>query len=240
MSWFAPTPLLVVFTPRGGSTFLAHCLDSHPDIGFTRGEPLHRDHLWRRVFPEATGEEILSLLLCEPGFRVAGCRVSYRQYRNLVGAAVAGTVRPRIIHLYREDVVRVAISSWINTHRLRPTHDYQPAGKMRPVEVDVKAFCQECGRYIRNVVAMEKELTDLGLPLLTLTYAQIVGGEGQQARYVSPAVADEICDFLGVQLLPLYTDLQRINPEPMRKLVANWPDLQAALIEAGYLEDDAA
>ena len=123
MNWFTPHRFLMVFTQRGGSTFLAHCLDSHPDIGAERGEPLHEQHIWHGTLQDVPPSALLRLILDRPGYKATVARVTYRHYK-LIDTAYLKRL-DGIIHLHRENVVRITFSSWMNRRGLRETHTYE-------------------------------------------------------------------------------------------------------------------
>lgn len=247
--WFRPRPAILVTTARSGSTFLAHCLDSHPQIGCERGEPFSPTYLWR-VGLKLDTETILSLMLDRPGYDVAMFRVMYRPWRRLGLAALAQERGASIVHNERENALRVAVSADINTRLLagdkrlkgHRVHTYEP---LPPVHVTVKVshILNEMLRYRANVAQMKEELAALGLPFLCITYAQIVGGEGNEATALPEDTGRELCEFLGVEYSPMASSLRRVNPRPLCEFVENWDELRRAVKAAGfgrYLEEEGA
>lgn len=224
--WTAPRRYLTIFTQRGGSTYLAHCVDSHPDVGFERGEPLNPLYIWRQAFPKARAETLLDLALNRPGYKVTVARVNYRHITEVGGGYLSRL--DGIIHLHRPNVVRIIVSAMINAQGLRPAHSYEPAAAQK-VELDAKKVVRECNRYVGNVRTRRKWLGRLGVPLLLLTYDSIVGGEGTEAVGIPQDTSARICEFLDVEHRPLTCDLKRTNPEPLEDLVLNWQEVKAAL-----------
>ena len=76
---------------------------------------------------------------------------------------------------------------------------------------------------------MKKQLGRLGLPLLCLTYEDLVGYEGNETDEVMGATATAICEHLEVEVMPLISYTRRVNPQPLCELVENWTELAAAL-----------
>ena len=226
MTWFTPRRFLMVFTQRGGSTFLSHCLDSRPDIGAERGEPLHERYIWHQTLQDVPPHALLELILNRPGYKATVARVNYRHYHNINTAYLKGL--DGIIHLHRENVVRIIISAIINSRGLRTTHTYERLSAQQ-VYIEPKLLLAECDRYVGNVRAMIANLPKLEVPILWLTYDQIVGGEGQEADGVPWGVDIDICKFLGVGPRPLLCYLKRTNPEHPSALVSNWREVKDAL-----------
>ena len=217
----------MVFTQRGGSTFLAHCLDSHPDIGAERGEPLFERHIWHKTLQDVPPEALLTLVLNRPGYKATVARVNYRHYQNIDTAYLKRL--DGIIHLHRENVVRIIVSAMINKRGLRQTHTYERLPEQQ-VHIDPKVLKAECDRYVHNVRAMMGNLPRLQVPILWLTYDQIVGGEGNQAAGLPLGMVEKACNFLGVLPLPMGANLVRTNPEPLPELISNWREVRAELM----------
>lgn len=234
--WTRPRRYLIVYTQRGGSTFLAHCLDSHQDIGCERGEPLNPTHpWWDSMAPLGRGTRaraILDLVLGRPGYHCTVARVNYRHWQ-LIPTEYASKL-DGIIHLHRHNAFRMALSAIINAQKLRVPHTYERLPALS-LEIDTEQLLREMNRYIRNVKWMRKELAMLDVPLLLVRYDRLVGGEGAEAEYMDSPETLRITEFLGVSPQVLQCRLKRTNPEPAHKLVTNWEEVEAAIINAGYL-----
>jgi len=226
--WDTPSRVLLVFTQRGGSTYLAHCLDSHPDIGCERGEPLCRDHVWMQAFPRARPEQLLDLALNRPGYKVTVARVTHRAVRQVPITYLQSL--DGIIHLHRENIVRIIVSAMINAKGWRVTHTYEPL-PLQQFYIDPRVLLSECHRYLGNVRRTRKWLgRKPGVPFLKIGYEGIVGGEGQESSEIPEPAGRKVCEFLGVEYRPLTCDLKRTNPEPLHKLIENWREVRAALL----------
>ena len=234
--WMNPRPALLVAASRSGGTFLAHCLDSHIDIGCERGEPLHRDHIWQD-YSTFSANDLLRQMLGRPGYRVSMCKVSYRQL-DLIALTSLQEDRVSLIHLCRENVVRIVASALINTMAHKGEIDHPIHSFQRPPPVtllaDIDHFLAECARYEASVDAMLVHLRGLSSPLLELTYEQVIGEGWADAKSVVPQAGDVICDFLLVGRQSLRASLKRINPYPLSMIFTNWTDLAPALSAAGY------
>lgn len=233
----SPTPAALIATNRSGSTFLLHALDSHPQIGCERSEPLDPRGFWVRLgtmeaMKAMSRANLLRFLWRRPGYRVAMFKLSYRQLR-WVGLDVLKEVGARLIHLHRENVVRGGISSLINTAAVKgeiahPIHTFSPV-KAASIRVEVGPFIYNSMAHLKKVKAMKKQLGRMGLPVLNLTYEDLVGYEGHETNEVMAATATAICEHLGVEEMPLVSYTRRVNPQPLCEIVENWTELAAAL-----------
>lgn len=232
-AWETPRRYLLVYMQRSGSTFLAHCLDSHPDIGAERGEPLHPEHTWRRFLPDVNEETLLDLVLRRPGYKVTVARANYRHTMEIP----TGFLRDLdgLIFLYRENVVRNMISSHINARGIKAVHAFEPQPVER-IHIDPNDFLRGCRRSDAKQAETLAWLEQFPCPFLVTTYAAITGGEGIDAGGVAEPEGARLCEFLGVESRPLVCSLRKINPQPAVELVANWPDVKAVLLESEYRE----
>lgn len=229
----SPSPAALIATNRSGSTFLLNALDSHPQIGCERSEPLDPRGYWAGLGPiEMSRVDLLRFLWRRPGYQVAMFKLSYRHVR-WVGMGVLKETGARLIHLHRENVIRMGISSLINTAAVKgeikhPVHTFSPV-KAASIRVDVGPFIYNSMTHLKKVKAMKKQLGRLGLPLLSLGYEDLVGYEGNETDEVMGATATAICEHLGVEVMPLVSYTRRVNPQPLCEIVENWTELAAAL-----------
>jgi len=224
------TRAILIATNRSGSTFLNYALDSHPDIGWERGEPLAHLH------PDADPSACVDRLLAEKrGYEVVGCKLSYRFIRDRLSLAQLPDISiTKLIHLYRADAVRTTLSATINSMARdglidRVYHTMQPLPPVQ-ITVDADEFVSECLRYVGNVRDMKQALMGQELPVLTLTYEGMMGGRDRDATQIDAIAANAVCDFLGVSFAPLTAHWRRLNPQPIEEIVTNWGDLQRVLV----------
>lgn len=229
----SPSPAALIATNRSGSTFLLNALDSHPQIGCERSEPLDPHGWWMTLgAPVVNRVELLRFLWRRPGYKVAMFKMSYRHVR-WVGMGFLKEAGARLIHLHRENVVRMGISSLINTAAVKgeldhPIHTFSPVDAVS-IRVEVGPFIYNSLAHLKKVKAMKKHLGRLGLPLLSLTYEDLVGYEGNEPDEVQAATATAICEHLGVEVIPLVSYTRRVNPRPLCEIVENWTELAAGL-----------
>jgi len=239
-------PAIVVANWRCGGTFLNYCLSSHPEIFCDRGEPMHRQSPWRKAMP-GDPTRLLYCVLTQRHYTVAMCKLTYTQ-------AFAPTVwpfllelKPAVISLRRENVLRQAVSL-ILVKRLNKgqeggtaihtQQDVPPAGVALEPDVVLSH-----ARALAQADKDARERLERQFPgYLALTYADVVGGEGTSADRLPTATARRICAHLSVPYRAMTANLRRVNAYPLREIVANWPEVERAVAEtelAHLLADEA-
>ena len=231
--YFKPRKSILISTSRGGGTFLAHCLDSHIMIGCERGEVINPRGVWQRTLGDKIGRfELLNLVLSRPGYEVNCCKLSYREARwvGLEALKIMGV--SRVIHLHRENALRVITSSMINNIDNSPRHSWS-AVSLNRISVDIDLFLYECRRYMKNIIKMRQYLTDSKLPVLFLTYEQMMEG-ASEIKKLPPTLSENICMFLDVDQQILRARIRRINPRPLSEIILNWTPLRQKLIKSEF------
>lgn len=245
-NYLSPRPAALIATNRSGSTFLLHALDSHPQIGCERSEPLDPRGYWAALVGHGgiSRAALLRFLWRRPGYQVSMFKLSYRHVR-WVGTDILKEVGATLIHLHRRNVVRMGVSSLINTAAAKgeivhPIHTFAPV-KPASIRVDVGPFIYNSIAHLKKVRTLRKRLGRLGLPLLCLTYEDLVGYEGNETNEVMAQTATSLCKYLGVEKMPLVSYTRRVNPQPLCEIVENWAELAAALAQtelAKFLEEE--
>ncbi len=225
-----PRQAVLISTNRSGSTFLLHCLDSHPEIGCERAEPLAADSVWLKEL-DMKRHDLMRFLWKKPGYQVTMFKMSYKQTR-WVGLDILRQVEPAVIHLHRHDVLRVIVSSAINTAAVagwveHPVHSYKPTSAVQ-IWLEPEDFLDRCRRYVRAVRGMRKQLKRLGLPLLLLRYEDLVGGQ-VEVNQPAALVQGRICEFLEVDHFSMWAGLRRVNPQPLGEIVENWGEVEGVV-----------
>lgn len=235
-----PRKAVLISTSRSGSTFLLNCLDSHPQIGCERSEPLSPSSAWADL--KVDRHELMRVLWRRAGYRVAMFKLSYRQLK-WVGTDILQTEGVSIIHLHRRNALRVIVSSAINTAAVageidHPTHSFAPVTpvgiRLEPAEV-VAAL----EKYRKDTKIVTKRIRSLGLPFLLLTYDDLVGRDGREVSHLPKETNDLITHFLGVAPTRMFSETKRINPHPLSEIVENWSEVRRAIEAsdlAGYLQ----
>lgn len=234
-----PIPAVIIASPRSGTTFLCHALSNHPEIFCPRDEPIH-PYGWSRQYFKSmlTAIEVLHFIHQQAFYSVNMCKIMYYQATGEVMKYLADR-QAKIIHLVREDLIRLTVSQIISEMTSegriidRPILSHQPSHAIS-VYLDPIDFMQTLLVAEERISHWRRILR--WYPTLEVKYADMVKGEGNEAKEIPQELAYEICDFLDVARYPLHpAGLRAINtPFPLERLVANWDELQEKLKGEGY------
>lgn len=240
------TRAVLVAASRTGSGFLQSALSNHSDIGCERTAPLSPFSSYVAQIPGATSKQICRAQLFKPGYRANVFKLTYRQFRDQGGAAFIEAIEAtRLIHLYRENPLRIVLSALINTRGLAGALDveYAPHAydmtEHDPIVVQPADFLNECDRYLANVQQMKDDLARCHLPMLTLTYEMITFDALSPEFYanrVPHGTEQLIYQFLKVSDQPLVGVTARMHPAPLSAYIVNWQELVDALAVSAYRE----
>lgn len=232
--YFNPKPAVLIATSRSGSTMLMHCLDSHPQIGCERYEPLNSDS----PFMGRTSQNrkaVMRILWERPGYRVAMFKMTYRHIK-WVGWDLFYEYNPVILHLHRDNALRAILSSMINTAAVKGELDYVshsyiplPAPK---IEVPLKKLWIELDRYEAAVLDMAKRLKETGFPVVYLTYEQLT--DNRQTNQLNPDVTSTICSALRIDEHVMYNQLVKLNKQPLDQSIINWDEVREEFANTQY------
>lgn len=252
MSTYATVKAIVIAHTRSGGTWLNHCLSSHPQIFWPRGEPFHPGMEYYRAFPDARQNQILTLIHRACHYHAAGCKITYKQ----VWPGLSEYIRQndvRIIHLMRENLLRVIVSQII-TGRVeaqltadRKAHSFQEA-KAYPPKLPRLGPGDIIRRMTELAQAIEKQrewIAKTGADALYLTYTDIVGEAGEANLFMPRGISHILCNFLDVEERILTGRLRRVNPYRLQDMIPNWDELKQAILAtefsrsqfAGFLEE---
>lgn len=236
-------PALLLASWRTGGTFLSHCLSNHTEIYCVRGEAMHPKSVW---WPLANGRfaVLLRCLLSQPHYAVSMCKLTYTQaYHEAVWAYLV-EAQPRVIWLRRENVLRQAVSLLLvklgNKHLApQPVHS-TVATPLTPVELEPSVVLEHARSLVRANSRAQERIRAFE-QVLRVTYAEVVGGEGQAAEFLPTRTGQRVCAFLGVPYQRMGCGLKRVNAYPLSQLVSNWAAVEEAVRAsefAGLLEDE--
>lgn len=220
--------LAVVTQTRSGGGYLMECLNSHPLIRADSAS------YWKETLRHKVDATLLRALLGRTGCLISATKLLCSEARRMPDDFWA-KLQARFIFLERENVIRCTASSLAKQAMRAARRD---RGRSIPFAVDVEAFIAMCDARQGSHEASGKyaaRLVVAGRPVLHLTYAEIVGREGETATQIPQAAADRILDFLnldtGTSLCPL---MRRNYPYPLREMITNWNVLQQALQASNY------
>jgi hypothetical protein len=226
---------LIIAPVRSGGTFLSHCLSNHPDMYWDRGEPLLKRSNWG-PYSQTDRIRLLDVLTNQTGYLVSGCKVTYDQaFQPDVWEWIARR-QPYILWLRRENLLRQAVSQVINRRVAageldRPQHSFERL-EIEPVEIDPQDIVRYIVHFGRQDKGAGQRLREALPYVLALTYEAITGNE--EATEIAPAEAQRICEFLGVEVLPMTTRMIRIHPGPLSAILSNWPEVRGAVRRSEY------
>jgi len=243
-SWLETRPAILIAHVRSGSTFLAHCLSTHPQVFCPRSEPLEMRSAFRKA--KLSPVQILQIVHGQWGYSVAMCKVTYKQVTDPVLNYLTNR-QAKVIHLTRGNLLRTAISAILHTRARRgdlpsrQEHSFE-VGPLTRITVDPENVLKQARKLERQIGRMRERLAGTGLPVLELTYAQIVGAEAMEASALPPETNRRICEFLGVQDSPMTSPLRRQNLYPLSLIVENYDVLERAVRVSGnpdWLQDES-
>ena len=248
------TQAIILTTQRTGSTFLVTCLDSHPDIccrgeiltgsrlvhvpGFLyrfrfgiKGYRYLRSGAWlpRRVMRRFLDEGHLTG--GEFGVQpVMAFKVMYNQIRPpWVMNFLRERTGLRILHLRRNNLLKVYVSNQLLT--VKRDDGWKPHTTEPLAAVSMPVVAGDAIEYMRRAVAEYEahERLFADHPRLQLSYETMIDGQG-----LAPAVARDICRFLGVADRPMESNLVKMNPERLEDMVTNYDELASVVARTEF------
>jgi len=226
-------PTIIITHPRSGGAFLTRCLSNHPQVGAERGEVLHADRVARYEIPGIIDSVLLRLALERHDYAVGLAKLVYEQvstdaWQYLVKNDAA------VIHLYRENVLRAAVSYYLTQYTEHyHAHSYATARPERE-HIAPRKLIELCTSLYEAQLAWIERLSESGLRVLTLTYAEVVGDEDNEALLIPEAIAHSICTFLNIRYHVLWCDLRRTTYAPLAEVVENWGEVEPVVAASDF------
>ncbi len=223
-------PAMIIANLRTGGTFLCHCLSNHPDIFCVRGEPLHHKNIWRKMAKDPVN--ILKCVMGQHHYLVSMGKITYSQGFNEDIWPYLVKSQPRVIWLYRENLIRQAVSLMLVKlyHKglsSQPVHSFLDQDPARAI-LNPGAVLDQV-RALAQANAQAKKRMRQFEHMLPLTFADVVGGEMAKAHMLPEAAAQVICAFLGVERRRMISDLKRVNPYRHKDTLKKRADKRAVL-----------
>jgi len=229
------SPAVIIVGWRCGGTFLTHCLSNHPDIFCARGEVLHSKTVWRK-----TTRGLLQTLICtlgQPHYKISMCKLTYHQaFCDEIWPYLLKR-QPKVIWLYRENVIRQAMSfilmkMFYKGATKQPIHTL---GKSKPARITIEPeMLLNYARRLRQNNKQGRGRMVYFKNVLELTYADVVGGERISA--VTLAANRKVCRFLDVRVRQLDSGLRPTNPFPLSETLLNWSEVRRAIKNSEFTE----
>ena len=234
-----PTPFLILFLERSGSTYLVSLLNSHPDVlcryeDFCTIAPEHVDRQLfhpKGVFENPTTRQIhvhLRWIFDRPA-KASGFKLKfpyqYNRYPDLLFGLLKRKKQLRVIFLDRRDVVKRMISL-MNLESIREQEQLVSANRVEHCEN--KKFKVDIRRLLNTMLvethrrAELQALTDLFPNRLVVEYDDLLNsGEATMLK---------ITEFLGVDPMPrVASRFKKATPDDLSDVVENYLEMQAAI-----------
>jgi len=240
---------IILASQRTGSSYLVSLLNSHPKIlciGETLKEVETQPNMYKvrhsyytylsknlrhRVLYKLSKKRSLWSYLdnffyqdndLSTGFKVMGTHAI--RYEGLI--AYLGNHKVKCIKLTRKNLLKKLLSNQIakatDQWNLHGDKAYKPC----PVSLSIDTLIGD----LQKIEEEYKQLEDLSneLDVYSTCYEDIVGNNKE-------AIIGEILSFLGVELsVPLFSEMRKMNVEPMNKLIVNYEEVKACLAETSY------
>lgn len=238
------TRAIILTTQRTGSTFLVGCLRSHPEIEcaseILNGDPEVPAATYRGKFLQAY--KVLRIVrsgawrparhmsrFFEGGTARVRCfKVMYNQLaRPFARRYLVDNEDIRVIHLHRENLLKVHVSTLLMSKRMH----VQSRTQVQPVwtHVDPGKAIASIRRARANHASYEWAFNRHAR--LNVAYEHLIEGQG-----LAPDARDRICDFLGVERLPMKSAIVKMNPESLRDMVTNYDELAGAISRTEFAD----
>lgn len=232
---------IILSTQRSGSAFLATSLSSHPRIHCYREMFLRRNrnriayrayrnaslsrrlaHLFRRK--QLVSDYLDELFAATGDVDAIGFKLMYNQAREL--PEVVQWVKEhnaKVIHLLRVNMLKTFVSH--SVARARGVYHSTKALEPIKVRLDPAKVLAALTRTTQLVETYRGIFA--GNPYLEVTYESFAAHRDDESR--------RVLEFLNVEpLLPLTTDLVKINPDSLERLIENYEEIVRALKGTAY------
>lgn len=231
-------PGIILTDYRTGGSFLSLCLDSHPLIFCSRGEPLARRSGFYRFFPDLSPDQILQHIFKTEFCKVALAKVIYRQAGMKVWRYL-NNMDARIIHLIRDNTLRAACSYLFQVAVMRGQvkhhhalhHFGREPTKPQPMKLTPQDILQECRKREKQKKRARQRIARFKLNTYTVYYEHMCGGD--EIESLPECIGREICTFLDLPYYEMSAPyMHRVNAQwPLSELIANWRQVKALLQE---------
>ena len=221
---------VVIATPRSGSNWLCTLLDSHPAI-LCHHELFNPDgvHLARSLrdtsfnlgtldFQREQPLELLRRAWAETlGHSHVGFKINIGQSPEVFSAVMDDLSVAKLL-VSRKNRIRSYISECIaeDSGQWESYPESRPLPRSVPIRVDVRALEAHAARNFKYLAEIRAQLARRHQKAFEISYESIGHEEAHR----------NILRYLGADPdIPLEGQTRRMNPEPLRELIANYDDL---------------
>ncbi|MFM1823268.1 MAG: hypothetical protein RI967_1534 [Planctomycetota bacterium] len=211
------TRFVILFPGRTGSSFLASCLESHPEA-IAEGERLVRQSAdWQRTWIDD-----LYRTPRKPPVRAVGFKTKLKDLADREDFARLLDVHAvRIVTMARRNLVKLAVST-LNARRIHAAtgrwNNVADAPTLGPLEAgaeEIAAMVDRCERDQREVLAFAESLAR---PTLHLDYEDLLVDRDAWLRRAT--------DFLEVSPLPLASTVGKATDDDLRAALARYDEVR--------------
>lgn len=242
VKWDASLPCIIIGHVRSGSTFLAHCLSTHPEIHCFRSEPLEPGSIWFKKL-SARGPAVLDVALSQWGYKASVCKLTLKHLTPRVRRHLKKKPKLRVIQLSRDNVLRTAVSAIIHTRFRRGVlegnygHNYEESPPASII-IDPTVLLTQCRRVGILQNRLRARVRSLKKPTLKLTYADLVGqdGAGVDVEFLADDASQRLCKFLRVDVRPMFSTIRRVNRHKLSAIIENWLEVRKAVSGSVFAE----
>ncbi|MEL7447995.1 MAG: sulfotransferase [Pseudomonadota bacterium] len=232
---------IVAGIQRTGTTYIRTCIDSHPatrcigeafkvknargkayggDLGYATY--LNESRMrWVRHYLGRTGmiHEYLDHVYALEGFEAVGFKLMYshaRRFPCIVPYMLENNVS--VIHVERKNVLKTLVS--VITARARGAHHSTKKVDVTQIELDAGNLVDRLARIQRDGQRWQ-EVFEGKVPYVKVTYEDFVADrDGQSAK---------VQEFLGLEPHTLKSDLRKLNPDDLSKIITNYDHVAEVL-----------
>jgi len=233
-----PRGLALVHWGRCGSTVLGFLLNQHPCV-YWDGEALmleRKSECWLRRLQGARGksnlDDLRRLMRYARGRTYAVSAngpFGYSSSRELIDDLLTLGF-DRFVVLERKNTLRRVVSAHIGMRHKAWVLRRGKSPRLRQVEVPLQfpngdTLLQRL-RMLQDWYAKARQELS-GLPTLELTYEEQIMQNPQVAYRL-------VCDFIGLEAVPVRVLFDRVNPYPLQQMVTNYDAIAAALQDTEF------
>ena len=248
---------LIITQPRSGSSFFTSCLNSHPQIHCSRGSLFTKHNLspikgfkpgfltvdrkkspyykyrsgsFKRQFAhrfrrnKLVHEFLSAWYARHQDSEAVGFKVNYSQisrYPATISWVKQNDVK--IIHLVRTNLLKRHVSN-----KIAVTRDVHHSNKpLEPIKIYIESkILVEDFRRRQNRFERYRTLFK-DFPFLEVSYESMVADQNKETS--------KVLEFLGLnQLIPLTTDLVKVNPDSLEEIIENYEEVKQTLINTEF------
>lgn len=235
---------IILTSQRSGSTFLAECLDAHPDVrcygevlngSWVRPPVLVRNYKFTakayRYIVSGAWRPIATIERCY-GHAETPVVAFQAMYNRVDTPSVRRFLRERkdirVIHLRRENLLKQYVSKALLTRKRGTSKDrpWSPHATSPVPVVSIRISPDKAIKEMRKVrdLFQEFELFLAGHRKIELVYEQMINGQS-----LSNAAWAAVSELLEIEPAEAASDQIKINPGDLRPMVENYDELADAL-----------